>query len=370
MTLKKKILIAPLDWGLGHATRCLAIIHFFNSQNYAVIIATTEKQRNFFKKLPQTFEILEIESYNIKYTKKKWLLPFALMLQIPKIKRVIKKENKWLNNIILEKKIDLVISDNRFGLYTKLVPCIFMTHQLTIKTPFSWLENWLQKINYSFINKFTQVWIPDVQGKNALAGVLSNPIKKPKIPFHYIGHLNRFLLDVEEENEVNILEEDVTINVLIMLSGPEPQRSILEETIIQQVSVLPHFQFVMLRGLPHDTANNLPELSNTKLFNHLPKKNIKELITKADYIIARSGYTTIMETLSLGKKCIFIPTPGQTEQEYLASYLSEQQFCISYPQSNFSLKKALQKANEFPFKFIKTSHKNIALKQAFDSLSF
>lgn len=369
MTQKKKILVAPLDWGLGHATRSYSLIHFLLSQNCAIVLACTPNQEKIFEQLRQKIQLLPLHSYKIKYSKSKWWLPFALAMQIPKIKKAINKENTWLQKIVTKEQIDLVISDNRFGLYTKKVPCIFITHQLTIKAPFSWAENWLQKVNYSFINRFTQVWIPDNKGTNALAGVLSNPTKLPKIPVHYIGHLNRFFIEGVDEVDDNSLVNDIKLDVLVMLSGPEPQRSLLEDEIWRQISQMPHLQFVVLRGLPQNTLVHLPQTVNAKLYNHLPQKIIKQLISKANFIIARSGYTTIMEVLSMHKECIFIPTPGQTEQEYLANYLHEKQFCISARQSQFNLKNMLHKAETFQFKTHQTHHSYSVLQTALTQLN-
>lgn len=368
LNVQKTVLVAPLDWGLGHATRCITIINLLISQNYAVIVACTAKQAELLGNLIPKVEVLPLFGYNIWYSKKRWQLPFAMLVQIPKIGKTIHKENQWLRQVIKEKNIDIVISDNRYGLFTTNIPSIFITHQLTIKTPFNWAEKWLQKINYSYINKFSQVWVPDVKGNHALAGELSNPKKIPKIPVHYIGHLNRFFVESLNEIEKFELNNIAEVDVLIMLSGPEPQRSLLEEKIGKQLPNLPHLQFVIIRGLPNKDEIELPLPTNTKAFNHLPQKNIKELITKAGYIIARSGYTTIMETLSLAKKCIFIPTPGQTEQEYLAKYLSEKQFCICSNQDEFSLEKSLTKAQKFSYKFTETTNPNEAILLALKEL--
>lgn len=367
-SVQKTVLIAPLDWGLGHATRCLPIINLLLDQNYAVIVACTPTQEAIFNIFIDKIEVLHLFSYNISYTKKRWLLPFSIFLQIPKIGKKIYKEYKWLLQVIKEKNIDIIISDNRYGLYNSHILSVFITHQLTIKTPFSWLERVLQKINYSLINKFSQVWVPDVEGKNALAGVLSNPKKLPKIPVFYIGHLSRFFVENLGLNDDFSLNNISEVNVLIMLSGPEPQRSLLEEIICKQLHQLPQFQFVLLRGFPNKTEMELNLPNNTKAFNHQPQKNIKELITKADYIIARSGYTTIMEVLSLGKKCIFIPTPGQTEQEYLAVYLSKKQFCIFSKQNDFNLEASLQKAQNFNYQFSPTVNTNEAIIKALSQL--
>lgn len=133
------------------------------------------KTQNFIAtRISRTF-FVQLKGYQIEYSKNKLFLPIKILSQVPKILQAIRYEHQWLKKIIVEYNIDLVISDNRFGLTHSIIPCIFITHQLTIQTPFSWLTSWIQKINYSYINRFTTCWIPDVAGKNNMAGVLSHP---------------------------------------------------------------------------------------------------------------------------------------------------------------------------------------------------
>ena len=334
----QKVLIAPLDWGLGHATRCIPIINSLLQNGYEVIIAADDITEILLKKEFPTLQFIKLAGYKIKYAKSKWLLPLKILQQVPKILSSIKNENKWLNTIIDTHKIDLVISDNRYGLYSKKIPCVFITHQLTIKMPFLGLQKLVQKINYKYINKFTACWIPDFEGENNVAGVLSHPNNLPKIPIHYLGILSRFT------KQENILIE---YDYCILLSGPEPQRTLLEEKILADIKHV-NAKILLLRGKP-DSTEKIEVAKNITIENHLAGKELAIAIQQSKYIISRSGYTTIMELLALEKKAILIPTYGQTEQEYLAERLMQQNWCYTLPQQQFNFINAIEAANNFKY---------------------
>jgi len=332
------ILIAPLDWGLGHATRCIPIIKALLNNGFTVIIAVSGKQKILLQKEFPNISFIELKGYNISYSKTKSLLPLKIIAQIPKILLAIRYENNWLKKIINQYNIDLVISDNRYGLHNKNIPCVFITHQLTIKMPFLWLEKIAQKINYYYINKFSSCWIPDVKEAKNIAGVLSHPKKLPKVSVHYIGILSRF-------NKQDSLP--IKFDYCIILSGPEPQRTILEEKILAEINNI-NATILLVRGKP-ESNRNFYTAKNITIQNHIPNNELNIAIQQSNFIICRSGYTTVMELLSLNKKAILIPTPGQTEQEYLAKKLMQQQWCYSIKQENFSLQNAINKANNFSY---------------------
>lgn len=334
----QKILIAPLDWGLGHVTRCIPIIKTLKNAGYDILMAVCEKQKKILEQEFTDLKFIELFGYNINYAKSKNLFALKIFLQIPKILRCIKNENEWLKNIIAEHNIALVISDNRYGLHSKTIPTIFITHQLTIKAPFVWLENLLQKINYHLINKFSQCWMPDIAGENNVAGSLSHPIKKPQIPTHYIGILNRFNEPLQANN---------LYDVCILLSGPEPQRTLLENILLKQLKNQASLKILFVRGLPQ--AKEILIFNGIKIENHLQGKDLHKAICSSNIIVARSGYTTIMELLALQKKSILIPTPAQTEQEYLATYLHKQHKCLSYQQNEVNIVEAIKTANQFEY---------------------
>jgi len=187
----KRVLVAPLDWGLGHATRCIPIIYELLEQGCSVIIAASGPTEILLKKEFPELIFLPLKGYAVRYSKKKSWLPLTIFFQIPSIITSICYEHCWLKKIVKEKDIDLVISDNRFGLYHATIPSVYITHQLLIKTGDRFTENIAQQIHFHFIKKFTQCWVPDAEENNNLAGELSHPKKHPD-NIKYIGPLSRF----------------------------------------------------------------------------------------------------------------------------------------------------------------------------------
>lgn len=334
------VLIAPLDWGLGHATRCIPIIKALNALGYKVFIASDGPPETLLHKEFPNLTILKLKGYRVKYTKSKWLLPFKLLLQLPKIYSAIQYEHNWLDTAIEEYGIDLVLSDNRFGLHSLKIPSIFITHQLTIKTPFLWQQKLLQKINYSQINHFTACWVPDTEGELNLAGILSHPSIFPKIPVYYMGILSRFI-----RNEKAPVEKQY--DYCMVISGPEPQRTLLENKMLSDASAIDG-NILLVRGKPGN-EEQIKVAKNVEVKNHLSGQDLQKAFNNSKYIISRSGYTTVMELLSLQKKSILLPTPGQTEQEYLAKRLLHQGWCYTLNQDRFNLATAIKAADEFEF---------------------
>lgn len=333
-----KILVAPLDWGLGHASRCVPLIKHLNNLGCTVIVAADGAQQKLLQIEFPHLQVEHLEGYNIRYSNSKRWFSLKIIYQFPKILKAIKKEHRWLNDILKKHNIDAIISDNRYGLWHPEKPVAFITHQLNIKTPFARLDDVVRNMHYRFINRFMQCWVPDFEGEVNLAGFLSHPKKLPGIPVKYLGAISRFDKQmVDEEYEV-----------LIVLSGPEPQRSIFENKILQQLKSF-NGKALMVRGLPGETKEHAP-INQTKVLNHLPANELETAFSKSKYIISRSGYTTVMDIIKLEKKSILIATPGQTEQEYLADHLQQQNFCLAASQDDFKLEAVLQNAVTFNYK--------------------
>ena len=189
---KLRVLLAPLDWGLGHATRCIPIISALIQQNCIVIVAAEGQIKTLLYNEFPDVQFIELKGYRIQYSRYRLWMPVKLLLQLPKILYRIYAENRWLKKAIKENSISAVISDNRMGLFHKKIPCVYITHQLTIKTGNRFTENIAQKIHYHFINKFGACWVPDAKGNVNLAGVLSHPVLLPKTQVTYLGPLSRF----------------------------------------------------------------------------------------------------------------------------------------------------------------------------------
>ncbi len=337
---KCRILVAPLDWGLGHATRCIPLIRGLINAGAELWLAAEGPQETLLRTEFPQLPFLPLKGYGIRYSRSARGMSWKILAQVPGIKKAIKAENQWLKKVQQEYSFDAVISDNRYGLHHPDIPCILITHQLLIRTGMgSWTEKILQKWNYKFIEKFSACWIPDLQENGGIAGELSHPEKLPAIPVKYIGLLSRFT-DLSVPVKKNKL--------LIILSGPEPQRSILEEMVFRDIA---HYTAAatVVRGLP-SSRTHVPSTGMIQIYNHLEADTLNREMNEADLVIARSGYSTIMDAFRLGKKCIFIPTPGQTEQEYLGRYLQEKKLSVAVVQQNFHLEKAITTAENFEYK--------------------
>lgn len=336
---KPIVLLSPLDWGLGHTTRCIPIIRELLHQGCHVIIACNSTQKAL---LIQEFPKLRYEhltGYNLKYGKNRWGTIVRIILQTPKILTRINNENTWLNIFLKSQVVDCIISDNRFGFYASGIPSVFITHQLYIKSGLGrFTDRLLQWLNYRRIKRFSTCWVPDYKGKDTLAGILSNPDKLPAIPVQYLGGLSRFTA---------CKTSTASIDLLIILSGPEPQRSLFEKLLLKALKHQPG-KTVLVRGLPESGHSKSTE--NVTIYNHAPASLLNALICDSGLVISRSGYTTVMDLLKLGKKSILVPTPGQAEQEYIAEHLHKEHLAYSVTQAEFSLPKALAAAQAFDYR--------------------
>jgi len=336
---RPRVLVAPLDWGLGHATRCIPVIYELLGQNADVWLAGENAQESLLREAFPSLPFIPLKGYRVKYSHSGSGLWRAIFWQLPRIWQTIRQENKWLKQAVNEYELDAVISDNRFGLSHPSIPCVFITHQLFVKSPLGkWTESRIQRTNYRFTNKFSECWVPDIKEGNNLAGELSHPSVLPRIPVLYTGILSRL-----QRNNGHTQKN----HLFISLSGPEPQRTIWENKIIQEIAHYPGTATIV-RGLP-DAAKLIPSTNDIRFFNHLPTDNYGQEMSKAEWVISRSGYSTVMDIAMLGKKAILVPTPGQPEQEYLGEYLAEKGFAPALTQKDFSLAKALELASRFNY---------------------
>jgi uncharacterized protein (TIGR00661 family) len=326
---KKRILVAPLDWGIGHATRCIPIIKALIAHNYEVVIAADDRPLHLLTTEFKELEAIRLPGYNIKYPT---YLPMSLsmLLQSPKILLGIKKEKIALEEIIKDYNIDGVISDNRFGLYSETIPCVFITHQLQIQSPY--FSDSIRNFNYKYINKYNVCWVMDDE-KNNLAGSLSKPNILPKNSI-YIGPQSRF------ENQ----QTEKKYDFLAIVSGPEPQRKILEKGLIKALKNRKERSLIVL-GKPE--VEKEEQIGNLIIKSHLNAKELNTAILQSELIISRPGYSTVMDLAKLEKKAIFIPTPGQTEQEYLSANFMNKGICYSQNQSDFNFELALKESKNY-----------------------
>lgn len=334
----KTVLVAPLDWGLGHTTRCIPIINLLLNSGKRVILAGNPVQQQIFATEFPHLDCIPLEGYGIRYGRGKWNTVLGLITQLPKLTKAIRREHAWLREVVSKHGIDMVVSDNRYGLYHPNIHSVILTHQLAIRPPWGRMGmGLLQKWNYRQLERFNECWVPDwEEEKVCLAGELSHPQKLPSVPIKYIGPLSRFNYKPAAHKSNRLL---------IILSGPEPSRSIWEEKLISEIPALTS-PITLIRGLPKG-GKPLPSYPHLEVFDHLPANQLQTAIEKAEWVIARAGYSTIMDLKALQKKAILVPTPGQSEQEYLAYYLQKKGIFFGERENSFSLLNSIEKAQAF-----------------------
>jgi hypothetical protein len=326
----KRILIAPLDWGLGHATRCIPIVRMLIEMGAEPLIAGGGRSALLLKQEFPDLEFVSFPGYEVHYPES-GSLALHLLLSIPSILKSIRHEQSLLKKIIRDHRIDAVISDNRYGLYSDKVPTVFITHQINIQTPLG--KGLLHKINEQYINRFSECWIPDWEGTDNLSGKLAHHGASPARSY-FIGPLSRF-----RKPEPGT---DPLYDFVIALSGPEPQRSVFEKLVSDQLKGIKG-RILLLQGKTEQ--NEKQTIGHLQICSHLSSSEM-QLILPGALLLCRSGYSSIMDAAVLGSKCIFVPTPGQTEQEYLAAYHASRNNAFAMQQGKFNLVEAMKEAEK------------------------
>nr|WP_299259886.1 glycosyltransferase [uncultured Aquimarina sp.] len=324
MILSKKVLVAPLNWGLGHATRCIPIINALIDEGLEPVIASDGAALALLKKEFPDLKSKEIPSYNIEYSKKASTFKLKMLLNSPKIAHAITTEKKVTKRIIESDDFYGIISDNRMGVRHKSVPSVFITHQLTVLSGKT--TSISTKIHNKYIKKFDVCWVPDMADDPSLSGELGHP-KRSNIPVTYLGPLSRFTYQ-------NLPKK---YDIMVLLSGPEPQRTMLEQKLFQEFERSDK-KIVFVRGIIEERQKTYIK-NNITVHNYLTGSTLQDAINSSNIIISRSGYTTVMDLAKLKKRAFFIPTPGQFEQEYLAERLTMKRLVPSCKQNEFTLKK-------------------------------
>lgn len=350
---RKKILVAPLDWGLGHATRCIPIIRELQLAGHEVLIAAEGDGEHILRENFPELQFIYLKGYGLSYSRNlpAWL---KTIQQLPKIMSAMKSEHAALEKIIDEHQIDIVISDNRFGLWNKKIRSVYITHQLMIKCPkgLKIFEPLLHTWHKNIIRKFDHCWIPDNPGSENLSGDLSHKYPLPPNA-EFIGPISRFS---------NRKESTIENDLCIILSGPEPSRTEFEKKIFKLLENYTGKCIVILGrpGQNHPTSNGY-----LKVYSHLKSDDIENAMLSSRFVICRSGYSSIMDLIALKKNALLIPTPGQTEQEYLAEYLSAKKNFQCQSQSDFRLADLNENGRSREWK---TSGKNY-LREAIEKLT-
>lgn len=334
MSRKRKILYAVLNWGLGHSTRSLPILRELVKNNDVTVLSTGRSMELLRSELPG-IKFIDHPDYSVKYTKRGGLLMLSLFLQLPKILFRLREEHKFTEKLVVEHRFDMIVSDNRYGIYSKIIPSYFITHQIRFKlTPgLEKLEFISEYFNKLYFRHYNKIFIPDEEKDSNLSGDLSHGIKRiNSSKLFYTG----ILADMNFDNE------PVRSDYLIIISGPEPQRSIFEKKAIEQSSSL-NGKIIIVCGKTE--SSGVRTIGNTEIYDHASREMIYSMMKGTNMIISRPGYSSVMEIVSMNKKALFIPTPGQTEQEYLGRYFKEKGYFHSVQQKNMDLEKDILTAD-------------------------
>lgn len=309
-----RVLVCPLNWGLGHATRCVPIVRALMAAGKHVIVAADGEPLAFLQQEFPNIETIEFGGLTVKYAPGKSQIG-AMLRQMPKFLLQIWREHLKIGEIIEKKQIDTIISDNRFGLWHKQICSIYITHQLMVKMPMKWrfLEPIVWRIHGWFIAQYDYCWIPD-KAENGLSGDLSHKYPLPENG-RFIGILSRF------DGDTNQTPPPTSpYNTIALVSGPEPQRTLFEQQLVELLSAT-HRPNLIVCGRP--TTHNTRRTGQITLIDHLDSATLQTLLQTTPHIICRSGYTTLMDLVTLQRTATLVPTPGQTEQEYLAEYVQK-----------------------------------------------
>lgn len=349
----KRILLAPLDWGMGHTTRCAPLLRYLLDNGHEPVFAGNEWQRQYINKTIPAIRTIHLPGYDVHYGKEGANLLLSLAAQMPRILKKVKEEHSWLQQLTTKEHFDGVISDNRYGLYHNSVSSVVMTHQLQIQTGMgSIADNILRRLHYRMLGHFDKCWVVDVAEPPGLSGILAHPGSLPQ-GAEYIGLLSQ--LQPQHTSEEHLL---------ILLSGPEPHRSILSGILWEQVQ---HYRgkVVFVEGADKVQGRVLP--GHIDYYGRITAEVLQPLIAAASVVICRSGYSSLMDLVQLQKKAIVIPTPGQTEQEYLGKHMHAMGLFYCTDQKRININNILADKNLLQHSYFPFRHSVNQFRQYLDN---
>lgn len=282
--------------------------------------AALELLKKEFPELPS----IELPSYDISYPKNGEFFKIKMFLKLPHIKKTMEAERELVKQLVKTGRIQGIISDNRMGIRSKKVPSVFITHQVNVLSGST--SYFSSKMHQKIIKKYDACWVPDLEGQNNLSGKLGHP-KKVDFPLTYLGPISR----------MQPVKTSIKYDYLALLSGPEPQRTLLEVKLMEEF-IKTKKKVLLVRGVVEKEVKTYQN-ENLTIINFLTSRELEQAIAESDVVVARSGYTTIMDLAAMEKKAFFIPTPGQFEQKYLAKELQKKGIAPCCKQEEFELEK-------------------------------
>jgi len=317
------VLVSPLDWGLGHSARLVPVILACLERNWTVVIAANGKSLDFLRNRFPDLPWVVLPFKRISYSRRDNFFS-KLIPQLPGFIKAVKNNQHQLRGLIDKYDIDAIIGDHRYGLGNQKVPSVFISNQLWLLTPKQWsfTEKWIYKIHKRVLRKYTYLWLADFPGDKNFTGKQTHTPDQPASS-RFIGPISRFI------GKTDILQpESKEPDILIILSGPEPQRSILE-TKIARLLLNRKEKVMIIRGIPPpvgDPVGGLYREENISWLDHGDDPTLAGFIKSAGKIICRPGLSMLSDLVALGRTALLVPTPGQTEQNYMAGRLKKKSY--------------------------------------------
>ena len=325
-----RILVAPLDWGLGHSTRCVPIIRRLIELGARPVIGADAGPLSLLRSEFPELEHVRIPGVNVRYSKGRSQL-WSMARQFPAMVRSVQAERAVFDRLKSELRLDAVISDQRFGIRSADLPSVLITHQVFPFTPIA--QGALRKVNLHHMTRFDRCWIMDEADAPGLAGELSHGRAVPNNA-RYIGTISRMNRSIPPPR--------TRYRIVAVISGPEPQRTLLDQVLTDQLRNIPG-EHLLVRGLP--AQHQEERFGNLTTLPHLNGTELASAMAAAELIVSRSGYTTLMDLVALGRSAVIIPTPGQAEQEYLGELHARTGRFLVQRQDHIDLEDALRRSS-------------------------
>ena len=325
--MSRRVLFSVLDWGLGHATRSIPVINALRERDCEVILASDGKALQLLQGEFPNLSTYELRGYNVEYSSQRLLL--NVVKNSRRIFRAMQAEHDQITEIARQESITHSITDNRYGCNVQGIPNAIITHQLQFRTGKGMFDTIAMTRVKRWLKPFDYIWIPD-DPMHTLSGELSATDHKRK---RYIGWLST----------IKPFRGARQYDLAVILSGPEPQRTILEGHVREQLAKL-NLTSVLVRGLPGNEESRIED--GIIVYDFADRKKINDLIAHSAVVLCRSGYSSLMDLQCIGKRAILTPTPGQPEQVYLAERMARLQQYIVQDQDHLDIPAGLAKLQQ------------------------
>jgi len=336
---EKKNLFAVLGWGLGHATRSIPLIHKFIEHKIGLILGGCGDSLLLLRETFPQLEHVSLPSYGFRYPRSGALFPWAILGHLPRFMNARAEEHRILRRMVAERRVQGVVSDNRYGLYLDGLPSRLLIHQLSpeLPAPLQPFRKHILGLHHDMLARFGRCWVPD-NPEHDFAGRLSHAFR-PSLKTDYLGPLSRI-------PSIPLTETDGSYDLCAVLSGPEPQRSILEDMVIRQ-SAKAQAHLALVRGLPAN-GHTMNTVGRADCWGHLPGPALRQVLEHSRVLLCRPGYSSLMDYYATGLPAILVPTPGQSEQEYLGRWWASRGYGISVPQHDLDLISLMRNPEQIP----------------------